>query len=307
MKNIFIIALFLLISLSLKAQNIPISDSLIHKISVLKFEEYAENVEEHEQITQQLSKEIVGYTNQKKDSVFGALVVLYDNFDADKDNELIIFMGYVWESEILTFDKINNQWFLIYREDITLGNSLDLDYGINIIQDTPLIRVKHRHGSGTGMYVDEYLFYRFTQSGFKKVLTLGGKHWVSSGSILYLNFDLHTQFYTHSSGEIDAIIESKFYLPYKSETRELSSIILFEKTVKISFEWNKEKEEYQPVFSKENNLSEQQQEFLLLQKENQKLFYQLFKLEIEKVRKTLSGKKLDVLNEWIEHMEKQTK
>ncbi len=215
MKKIFILFFFLLISFSVKAQNIPISDSLIYKMSVLKFKDYAENLDEHEKLTQQLSKEIISHTSQKKDSVFGALVVLYDNFDADEDNELIIFMGYVWESEIFAFNKIDNQWFLIYREDITLGNSLDLEYGISNIQNLPLIRVKHRAGSGTGMYIDAYLFYRFTKNGFKKVLTLAGRHEVSSGSMLYLNFDLDTKFYTYSFGGIEAFLKSKFYLPYE--------------------------------------------------------------------------------------------
>ena len=307
MKNTFILLFFFLLGFSVKAQNIPISDSLINKIIVLKFEDYAENLDEHEKLTQQLSKEIISHTSQKKDSVFGALVVLYDNFDADEDNELIIFMGYVWESEIFAFDKIDNQWFLIYREDITLGNSLDLEYGISPMKDTPLIRVKHRAGSGTGMYIDAYFFYRFTKNGLKKVLEVAGRHEVSSGSMLYLNFNLNNKFYTHSSGGIDAIIQSEFYLPYyDKEAKEEKYIVLFKRDITISFEWNKEKEEYQPIFPKENNLSKEQQEFLLLQKENQNLFYQLFKSEIEETRKKLSKEDIKILDEWIKYVEESS-
>lgn len=300
MKKIFILFFFLVLSFSLKAQNIPISDSLINKIVILKFEDYAKNHEEHEKLTQQLSKEIISYANQKKDSVFGALVTLYSNFDTDEDNELIILMEYVWDSEIFAFDKIDNQWFLIYREDITLGNSLDLEYGISNIQNLPLIRVKHRAGGGTGMYIDEYFFYRFTKNGFKKVLELAGTNFLGEG-ILYLNFDLKTKFYTHSFGGIDAIIDSKFQI---RSSHKMKYIPLFEKTITISFEWNKENEEYQPVFSKENKLSTEQQEFLLLQKENQNLFYQLFKSEIEERRKTLSKEEIEILDEWIGYVEK---
>ena len=300
MKKSFIVIVFFLYNFSLQAQNILISDSLIHKMSMLKFEDYEENLDEHEKLTQQLSKEIISHTSQNKDSVFGALVVLYDNFDADEDNELIIFMGYVWESEIFAFDKVDNQWFLIYREDITLGNSLDLEYGISNIQNLPLIRVKHRAGGGTGMYIDEHFFYRFTKNGFKKVLTLAGRHSLSEG-LLYLNFDLNTKFYTHSSGGIDAIIDSKFQI---RSSYKMKYIPLFERYITISFEWNEEKEEYQPIFLKENNLSAEQQEFLLLQKENEELFYKLFKSEIEETRKKLSKEDIKILDEWIEYVEK---
>ncbi len=87
--------------------------------------------------------------------------------------------------------------------------------------------------------------------------------------------------------------------------RELKYITLFERDITISFEWNEEKEEYQPVFSKDNNLSTEQQEFLLLQKENQELFYQLFKSEIEEVRKKLPVKETKILDEWIEYVKKE--
>ncbi len=305
MKKVFSLFFFLLLGFSVKAQNIPISDSLIYKMSVLKVEDYVENLDEHEKLTQQLSKEIISHTSQKKDSVFGALVVLYDNFDADADNELIIFMGYVWESEVFAFDKIDNQWFLIYREDITLGNSLDLDYGISPVKDTPLIRVKHRAGGGTGMYMDEYFFYRFTKNGFKKVLTLGGKHWVSSGSILYLNFNLNTQFYTYSFGGIEIFMESKYYLPhYDNNNNPFKEVILFEEDLTFNFEWNERKEEYQITPSKDSSLSIEQKKFLISQQENQNLFYQLFKAEIKETRKTLSKEETEILDKWIEYVEK---
>lgn len=301
MKHL-IILVFLLTCFSLKAQNIPISDSLMYRMSVSE----GENYEENEKLLSLLSKEISNYSKKENDIGGGAnvLYVLYANLDRDEDIELIAFTGVAWKSDYFVFDRIDDKWFLIHKGINNLANGQGWHYGVSPIKDTPLIWIKYYDGGGTGLHVDRYFFYKLIGNDFKKVLMLAGRHSLSEG-LLYLDFDLNTKFYTHSSGGIDAIIDSKFYLRYYEEgDNEVKYMTLFERDITISFEWNESKEEYFPVFSEENNLSKEQQEFLLLQKENQNLFYQLFKSEIEEVRRDLSKEDIKILDKWIEYVEK---
>lgn len=181
MKNIFILLFFFLISFSLKAQNIPISDSLIYKMSVSN----SKNNVENEIIITNLSEEFSSYDKSLAEYIEGnnTLSVFCSNFDSDLDIELIAFIGYAAESQLLVFDKINNQWFLSYKEKINLDSNQSLLYGICPTPNSSLLWVKYYNGHGTGAYTDTYFFYRFTKNGFKKVLVLTGENWVDSGVI----------------------------------------------------------------------------------------------------------------------------
>ncbi|WP_338760455.1 hypothetical protein WAF17_13645 [Bernardetia sp. ABR2-2B] len=282
---------------------IPISDSLVHKISVSN----TENYEENEKLLSLLSSEISEYSKKENDIGGGnVLYIIYDNLDTDEDIELIAFTGTAWESDFFVFDRIDNQWFMIHKGTNNLANGQDTHYGVSPTKNIPLVWMKYHDGGGTGLKINRYFFYKLLGNNFKKVLELAGKHSLSSGSMLYLNLDLNTEFYTYSSGKIEAIITSKFYIPYrKYRGAKLEYITLYETNMAISFEWNKEKEAYFPVFSKDSNLSKKQQKFLLLQEENQNLFYQLFKAKVQETRKKLSKEKIKILDEWIEIVKKK--
>ncbi|WP_375558590.1 hypothetical protein ACE193_12585 [Bernardetia sp. OM2101] len=305
MKTIFIFLFFFLFSLSLQAQNIPISDSLIRKISFSQMENYDENYE----IMLQLSKEVITYTNNKKDSIFGNISVFYANFDEDEDIELIAFFGRIVESNFLVFDKIDNQWFLIYREEIGLDTNRELFYGISPTENTPLVWVKYHDGHGSGVYSDRYFFYKFTQKGFKKVLSLAGENWVVPlASYTSFSLDLETTFECYPDGDFIAHVGGKYYLPYDFDKKGNSTkLILFRRWIQVIFKWDEEKQEYFPSFRDYNKLSEEQKEFILLKKEDAELFIDLFRIELYEMRKDLSERELEVLDEWINNVMERSK
>ena len=205
MKRLLIFSLFIL-SFSVKAQNILISDSLIHKIIFSKMENYNENY----QIMLQLSKEVIAHTKNQKDSIFGDISVFYANLDIDEDIELIGFFGRVSNSNFLAFDKIDNQWYLIYRERIDLDSNRELFYGISPTEKNPLIWIKYHNGHGSGEYSDKYLFYRFTKEGLKKVLVLAGKKWKFAPiKATYLNLDMQNFFEPYPDGNFRNTCKSK--------------------------------------------------------------------------------------------------
>ena len=296
----FLFLLFFSVCSVLNAQNIPISDSLVQRISFSQMENYDDNYE----IMLQLSKEVIKYTNNERDSIFGTISVFYANLDTDEDIELIAFFGRIVESNFLVFDKVDNQWFLIYREKIGLDTNREVFYGVSPTDTTPLVWVKYHDGHGSGVYSDRYFFYKFTLKGFKKVLSLAGENWlVPLASYTSFSIDSETDFEAYPDGNFEALVKAKYYLPYDFDNKgDSKKLILLNRALRVWFKWDSEKQEYYPTFREYYHLNDKQQEFLLLQKEDEELFIDLFRIELYEMRKDLSERELEVLDKWIDYV-----
>jgi hypothetical protein len=98
---------------------------------------------------------------------------VYVDLDGDGQNELLCLQGGdLYDPFLCVFKQVNNDWYLIYKEEIETFYSSPTLYVANNYSKNKTFYLRQVYDHGSGVYIDGYSFYKLVDNHVYKCLDL---------------------------------------------------------------------------------------------------------------------------------------
>jgi hypothetical protein len=129
------------------------------------------------------------------DTDYGRMVApIFTDLDEDQGDELICLIGWGdYDPSLCVFKKKQNDWYLIYLEDVHTFYSAPAISIANNFSRNKTFYFRHVNDHGSGVYADSYAFYKVIGNRVYKCLDLVNEARIQ-GWGLFLNQDIKMEF-----------------------------------------------------------------------------------------------------------------
>lgn len=98
---------------------------------------------------------------------------IYADLDGDGSNEILCLQGWdVYSPYLCVFKERNNNWYLIYMEEVDTFYSSPTLYIANNYSRNKTFYLRRVYDHGSGVYIDGYSFYKLTDNHVYKCLDI---------------------------------------------------------------------------------------------------------------------------------------
>ncbi len=139
--------------------------------------------------------------SQMRESDGAVLTPLVANIDGGPYPEVLALVGWdEWQTTLVVFKRTGDDWYLIFAHPVDV---YDYSPELKVANNASLNKVfyvRQLYSRGTGVYGDEYEYFKLINGSVRKCFELVNEDYIS-GWGLYLNHDVQTVVSFASSGE----------------------------------------------------------------------------------------------------------